>query len=119
MTSQQRRLLVLSLLPLPLLDLCASTAAEATTIRPPKDLGHLARMSRAVVLARASTHSVEDPGLPIPLTSLEPEPARGDGGVDRRRAKLQGGAQLPPLSGALAARPLAAADAGVRPVRGV
>src|ERR1044072_8200262 len=77
MTSQQRRLLVLSLLALPLLDLCASTAAEATTIRPPKDLGHLARMSRAVVLARASTHWVEDRGLPITITSFELEQSLG------------------------------------------
>src|ERR1044072_3622434 len=77
MTSQQRRLLVLSLLALPLLDLCASTAAEATTIRPPKDLGHLARMSRAVVLARASTHGVEDRGLPITITSFELDQSLG------------------------------------------
>jgi hypothetical protein len=45
--------------------------AAATTIAPPRNLGELARMSRAVVLARASTSWVEDRGLPVTLTAFE------------------------------------------------
>lgn len=52
-----------------LLLLAAPTAA--TTIRPPKDLGALARMCRSVVLARAVGARVEDRGLPFTITSFE------------------------------------------------
>ncbi len=45
--------------------------AAATTIKPPKDLGELARMCRAVVLARAVDQRVEDRGLPFTITSFE------------------------------------------------
>lgn len=48
-----------------------ATAAAATTIVPPKDLGRLARMSRSVVMARAGTDWVEDRGLPVTVTTFE------------------------------------------------
>jgi len=51
--------------------LAGATAAAATTIVPPRNLGHLARISRSVVLARAGTHWVEDRQLPFTITTFE------------------------------------------------
>jgi len=53
------------------LALLLAAPAAATSIRPPKDLGALARMCRAVVLARAAGDRVEDRGLPFTVTSFE------------------------------------------------
>lgn len=46
-------------------------AAHATTLVPPRNLGQLARMSRAVVLARATHAWTEDRGIPMTITVFE------------------------------------------------
>ena len=51
--------------------LIVGEAANATTLVPPRNLGQLARISHAVVLARAADVWVEDRGLPMTITVFE------------------------------------------------
>ncbi len=88
-----------------LLSLLAPSAARATTVAPPADLGHLTRLSDAVVFAQAIESRVEeDENLPYTVTrfqALQPvagaDPGlifevREPGGAGRVRAAAVAGA---------------------------
>ncbi len=51
--------------------LALAGTAHATTLVPPRNLGQLARMSGAVVLARATDAWMEDRGIPMTVTVFE------------------------------------------------
>ena len=99
----RRRTAVPTLLFLALLGLVS--AVDASSIRPPRNLGQLARHSSAVVLARAGVSWVEEHGpLPVTVTSfdlIEPVGPRRTqwtfhvttpGGAGAQRAAVVGGA---------------------------
>ena len=104
MARRSSRLASPQILLLSLLVLLGAAGAHAASVAPPRNLGHLARMSRAVVLARAGEARVEDRGLPYTITLFDLVEAVGGrptgaqfevevpGGRIRRRAAVVGGA---------------------------